>query len=171
MLRPTFPNVRLNIASDGFVPKPANDYARFILNLIRQWDLESTVTFLGVQNGKGLVDELRQAHCFVSPSFIENSSNALQEAMLVGIPCVTSSAGGASTIVDSERTGLTFPAGDAALLAHQMRRIFEDDDLAIRLGCNGEQAGRARNNPDKIVAEVLAAYKEAVTLKASVNVQ
>jgi glycosyltransferase involved in cell wall biosynthesis len=159
-LRDVFPDIRLNVASSGFVPRPQDDYARFVLRLIREHSLEQAVTFLGHLDANEQVRQLQMANCYVMPSFIENGSNALQEAMLVGVPAVATFTGGILTTIDSERTGLNFPTGDPALLAWQISRIFRDDSLASRLGLNARCTAMERHDPARVEAELINAYKE-----------
>jgi glycosyltransferase involved in cell wall biosynthesis len=159
-LRDVFPDIRLNVASAGFVPRPQGDYARFVLRMIRERSLEKAVTFLGHLDANEQVNQLQLANCYVMPSFIENSCNALQEAMLVGTPCVATNAGGTPSIIEPERSGLTFPAGDTALLAWQIGRIFRDDSLASQLGKNARSTAMERHDPARVEAELINAYKE-----------
>jgi glycosyltransferase involved in cell wall biosynthesis len=165
-LRDAFPEIKLNIASSGFVPRPEDDYARFVLRLVRERNLEQAVTFLGVLDANELVRQLQLANCYVTPSFIENSSNALQEATLVGVPIVATYSGGIPTIIDSERTGLTFPTGDPAMLAWQISRIFRDDNLASRLGSNARNTAMERHDPLRVEEQLLSAYRELAGMAA-----
>ncbi len=167
-LRDVFPDIRLNVASSGFVPRPQDDYARFVLRLVRERNLEQAVTFLGVLDANELVRQLQLANCYVTPSFVENSNNALQEAMLVGVPVVATFSGGNPTIIDSERTGLTFPTGDPALLAWQISRIFRDDSLASRLGPNARSTAMERHDPLRVEEQLLSAYRELAGMGARV---
>ncbi|HWE85521.1 MAG TPA: glycosyltransferase [Terracidiphilus sp.] len=159
-LRSVFPGIKLSVASAGFVPHAEDDYARFVLRLVRKRNLEQVITFLGVLDANELVKQLQRGNCYVTPSFIENSSNALQEAMLVGVPIVATYSGGIPTIIDSERTGLTFPTGDPALLAWQISRIFRDDNLASRLGSNARCTAMERHDPLRVEEQLLSAYRE-----------
>ncbi len=158
ILRRTYPDIELKIASNGFVPRPGNAYARYILRRINSLDLDRSVSFLGWLNAYEQVTQLQQAHCFVTPSFIENSCNALQEAMLVGCPCVAASSGGLLTMIEHEKTGLAFPAGDVALLAHSIHRVFTDKSLATRLGTEARLTARKRADPQTVKAQLLSAY-------------
>jgi glycosyltransferase involved in cell wall biosynthesis len=163
-LRNTFPDIRLNVVSTGFLPRPENDYARFVLRLIRERSLERTITFLGHLDARELVNQLQTANCYVTPSFMENGCNALQEAMLVGVPAVATFTGGITTTIDPERTGLMFPVGDPALLAWQIARVFQDDGLASRLGANARSTALQRHDPSIVEAQLLTAYEELRTM-------
>jgi len=162
-LRSTYPNIAVTVASSGFETPPSNGYVRFIHNMIHREELQAAVTFLGWTDEEGLTKQLQRAHCYVMPSFVENSSNALQEAMLVGVPVVATACGGTPTIVDVGRTGLTFPPGDAAVLALRLHRMFQDDDLAVRLGAQARIIARERQDPERVEAQLMSAYREAMT--------
>ena len=130
------------------VPAPAEDF------------FASLVVEPSLHHAAEQVNQLQLANCYVMPSFIENGCNALQEAMLVGVPAVATFTGGIPTTIDSERTGLTFPTGDSALLAWQISRIFQDGSLASRLGENARSTALERHDPARVEAELLNAYQE-----------
>lgn len=162
-LRCTYPDIAVAVASNGFGTKSSNGYVTFIHDMLRSKKLHTAVTFLGWKDAAGLIKQIKQAHCYVTPSFIENSCNALQEAMLVGAPVVASASGGIPTTVEAGRTGLTFPPGDAAVLALQLHRIFQDDDLTVRLAAEARTVAQTRHDPERIEKQLMAAYSEAMT--------
>lgn len=159
-LRQVYLDVQLHIAGSGFVPQPKGAYARFMKRQINAWKLEGTVRFLGHLDAGGIAEQLRQANCYVTPSFIENGCNALQEAMLVGTPCVATLSGGMLTSIDPGRTGLAFPAGDTALLAWQIAKIFNDNDLSSHLGAQARLVARERHDPARVEEQLMSAYME-----------
>jgi glycosyltransferase involved in cell wall biosynthesis len=161
-LHKLYPGIRLHIASGGFVPQPENAYARFILRMVNRLGLQDAVSFLGWIDPREQVEQLQQAHCFVTPSFIENSCNALQEAMLIGTPSIATSSGGLLTMIEAERSGLSFPSGDVAMLAHGMHRLFCDDALASSLGAEARVVARSRNDPERVERQLIEAYEEAI---------
>ncbi|MGD0548884.1 MAG: glycosyltransferase [Terracidiphilus sp.] len=163
-LRQIYQDIELNVASNGFVPHFQSDYARFVKRQIEKWKLAGVVTFLGYLDANGLIEQLKQANCYVTPSFIENGCNALQEAMLVGTPCVATLSGGLLTTIDPGTTGMAFPVGDAALLAWQIAKIFDNDSLASQLGRQARVVARERHNPARVEEQLLNAYNELATL-------
>jgi len=156
ILRRDIPEVRLRIG--GNIPN--GGYGRFLHRKVRTFDIEDAVEFLGWLPAEKISRELAQAHIFVIPSFIENSPNSLAEAQLVGTPVIASSAGGIPSMVIDNETGLLFPPGDAAVLAMQIRRMFEDDDLAIQCSEQARQVAFARHDHEKVIASVMRMYGE-----------
>ena len=64
-----------------------------------------------------MLDYLLKSNVFVQTSSIENSTNSLGEAMLIGMPCVASNVGGTSDMLKDKNEGYLYPFGDYNLLA------------------------------------------------------
>lgn len=77
---------------------------------------------------------LQAADLFVLPSLFEGSSNALLEAMSVGLPVIATAIGGTTEVVEHGKTGLLTPPGDAVELASAVRYLVEDAECRDRLG-------------------------------------
>lgn len=108
-------------------------YNKFVEGLIRKNGLEGNVEFTGVLDEGSMAEALTTKHVFVLPSSIENSSNSLGEAMLIGVPVVTSYCGGVPDLAKDGSESLHFRSNDHKMLAFQIGRIFENDDLSISL--------------------------------------
>lgn len=98
-----------------------------------------------------MAKELQSAHVCVLPSLIENSPNSLAESMLVGTPAISSFVGGTPSMVRDEESLLFFPAGDEAVLAEQIRRIFLDDALACKLSEESKRVAIIRHSVSRVV--------------------
>lgn len=153
LLRREFPGVRLAIA--GTV-STATGYGRFVRT--RMGTLGDGVDILGWIPAERLAAELAASHVFVVASHVENESNALCEAMRVGTPAVASFAGGMPTMMQHEHSGLFFPRGDAALLAHRIRAIFRDDALANALSTHARTDATTRHDPRTVANRVMEVY-------------
>jgi len=125
-------------------------------------DLGETVKSRGEMNADEIGDELCNAHVFISASYIDNSPNSLGEAQIVGMPVIASYTGGVPSMVKDGETGLLFPTGDVPLLVSKIKSIFENDELANKLGENAMQTAKKRHDPDRIVSDLLTAYEEII---------
>ena len=114
---------------------------------------------LGKLGAKEIVRELLNANVFVFPSAIENSPNAVEEAMLLGIPIIATYAGGLSTIIDNNETGILVNEGDPYVLAGAIIEIIENYNEAIARGKNARKVALNRHNPQKVVNGLLDIYK------------
>ena len=116
-----------------------------------------------------MVRELVRARAYVLPSFIENSPNSLAEAMLVGTPSVAAFVGGVPSLAAEGNETLFFPAGDAVLLAERLRRLLEDDSLALTLSENARRQAHARHDPERIVRQVVSIYHSVLGESRAAN--
>jgi glycosyltransferase involved in cell wall biosynthesis len=157
-VRREFPDAKLRLAGRIGTTR---GYERFLRRRIIDSGLESAIEFLGYLDASAMSRELARTHVFAISSYLENSPNSLCEAMQVGLPCVASYAGGIPSLIEDGRTGLLFPPGDAPLLAESILRIFRDDDLARRLGRAARIEASERHAPDRVLSELLDAYRSA----------
>ena len=170
LLRKDFPEISVRTPLAWFYPwvsglkrlwknQRSTGYARYLTELICREGLEEHVVSLPSLDADEMVGELLRSHVFALPSLMENSPNSLAESMMVGTPSVASFVGGVPSMAKDGESILFFPAGDEAVLAEQIRRIFLDDDLAYRLSARGRDVARARHSKHKIVNDMLAIYQ------------
>ncbi|MDX6766400.1 MAG: glycosyltransferase family 4 protein [Candidatus Methylacidiphilales bacterium] len=94
---------------------------------IREWDLTSCVRLLG---HRADVPELMKAMsvCVLPSLKNEATSQVLPQAMLVGTPVVSSSAGGLTEVVEDGVRGRVVEPGDPEALAAAIRAVFRDQE-------------------------------------------
>lgn len=160
VLRREFPDANLRLG--GYIGN-RRGYDRFLRRSIQHAGLDSAVEILGYLKADALVKELERAHVFALASYIENSSNSLCEAMLAGLPCVASYAGGIPTLLAHGGAGVLFPPGEATLLADAIARIFRNDELAENLGHTAALEASRRHSPQTIISDLLSVYEEVIS--------
>jgi glycosyltransferase involved in cell wall biosynthesis len=94
--------------------------------------VEKQVRFHGEQSE--VVPYLQAADCFVLPSRVEGMSNALLEAMAVGLPVVATRIEGNERLLEDAVTGRLVPPDDEGTLARALLDILQDVDGAQSLG-------------------------------------
>ena len=95
--------------------------------------LESRVRFVGNQHD--VRPWLHGMDVFALPSYAnEGVPQALLQAMLCGLPCVTTDVGSIGEIAQNGTTALVVPAQDASQLAAALARLLGDAALRQRLG-------------------------------------
>jgi glycosyltransferase involved in cell wall biosynthesis len=110
----------------------------------------------------------RGARALVVPNlWFETFAIVAAEAMAHGVPVIASRIGALQDTVREGVTGLHFAPGDAADLARQMRRLWDDPALCRRLGVAGHADVRARFNEDAHFDRLIAAYEAALRAPAS----
>ena len=134
-------------------------YANYILKIIKKLNLEKQVIFLGLLNENQMIDRLLKSNVFVLPSVIENSSNSLCEAMLLGMPCVASNTGGTMDILENKKEGFLYPYTEPAMCAEYILKFLNSDSLSMEIGANARNTALVRHNPEKNVMNILDIYK------------
>ena len=123
-LRERIPGLRVDIVGDG-------DLREGLEAQSRELGLEETVRFLGQRND--VHARMRGFDCYVLSSVVEGMPNALLEAMALGRPVVTTSAGGSAEVVVDGESGMVVPPKDADALADAIERVLREELLAERL--------------------------------------
>ena len=172
ILRREFPNILVRVplaqfnASKkyrGFLDSiKKRDYTKYLDVLIDKLGIAENVVPLGCLSGSEMAEEMKQAHVFALSSFVENSPNTMAEALTVGVPSVVSLSGGIPSLINEGENVLGYPPGDEAVLAEQIRRIFLDDSLAIRLSKVGRETALYRHSAGPILKRMFEIYKVIV---------
>ena len=111
-------------------------------------DLEKLASELGIADRTelpGVSDhiekELAGAGIFVLSSDYEGMPNALIEAMVAGLPAVSTDCpcGGPAELIEDGKNGLLVPVGDAAAMSEAIGRLADDPELAGRLAANARR--------------------------------
>lgn len=96
----------------------------------------------------------------VHPAMAEGLGVALLQAAAASVPVVGFAAGGVCQAVESGRTGLLVPPGDAEALARAMIRVLTEPGLARSLGEAGRERVGAGFAPAKMAERHLGLYRE-----------
>lgn len=70
--------------------------------------------------------EYLKASVFVCASSIENSSNSISEAQILGVPCVASYVGGTPSLIPNNMCGEMYRYDDDKMLAFLILKAFEE---------------------------------------------
>jgi glycosyltransferase involved in cell wall biosynthesis len=125
-------------------------------NLAVELRVPDRVKFLGIRTD--IPELMRGADAFALTSLSEAASLTLLEAMASGLPAIVTNVGGTPEIVRHEREGLLFARGDASGCADAIRRLFNDPDLAARLGAAGRERAVERYQLNRTVDEYFKLY-------------
>jgi len=159
LLTGEFPDLSIRIPDSRRIQTArTTGYSRYLQSMIRDLHLGDHMEWLDPLDDRGVADLLSDSHLFVNPSFMENSSNSLAEAMIVGVPAIASYAGGNPSMLRDRETGLLFPAGDHALLAEDIRLLFTQEGYADRLAANARVEALARHDCAGVGAALVGIY-------------
>jgi len=123
------------------------------------------LVLMGNLNEKELVAALLHANIYVMPSHIENSPNSLSEAMMLGMPCISTFVGGVGTLISDKVDGILIQSGDPWCMAGAILELINNQDYAIELGRNARQTAVKRHDKGKIIYGLIDIYKDILTNK------
>lgn len=151
-VRETHPEARLLLAGDG--PRLAE-----LTALTKQLAQEDAVRFLGfVQD----VDTVYAAlDAFVFPSEFEALGTALQTALALEIPCVSTVCGGLGEVVEANRTALVAEPNGPAFAA-AMLQFIEHPELRERLRKAARADIQLRLSAERMVENTIKVYEDVL---------
>lgn len=120
--------------------------------------LPESISFLGRQNEKQVVTEIQKAHLYIMPSHIENSPNNLCEAQIIGIPIVSTYAGGVGSLIQDKEDGTLIQNGDPYALAGAIIDTKENYNNAVKMAKNAKVKALTRHNSNNIAADLVETY-------------
>lgn len=137
-------------------------YVKYLRNRIKKSNLESHLFFLGPLSSEEMKREYLSANVFVSCSSIENSSNSIGEAQLLGTPCISSYVGGMSDMISHGETGFLYRFEDINTLAFYICKFFSGNVDLTQLSKNEIIVASARHNPDINSIRLINIYKDII---------
>jgi glycosyltransferase involved in cell wall biosynthesis len=130
IVRNAFPGARLSIAGAG-PERPSLE------RLAADLGLGDATCFTGALDRDAIAALFRSADLMINASRVDNTPNAILEALATGVPVVTTNVGGIPFLVEHEKTALLVCAGDPRAMAAAAVRCLSDRTLARQLVVNG----------------------------------
>jgi len=171
LIKREYPNTKVFVAGNNIINYNSNNfkdkikltgYGKYLKKLIKQYNLQDSIFFTGLLNEEQLLNQLLNSHVFVQTSSIENSSNSLGEAMLIGMPCVASYVGGTPDMIKDKEEGLLYPFTSPEMLAKYIIDIFNDENHAIKLGKNARKHALETHSVINNVNQMIKIYKDVL---------
>lgn len=134
----------------------------YLKHQIKKYKLWNYITFLGVQNEQQVVQNLKNAHVFLSASLIENSPNSVGEALVVGTPVVSSDVGGVKDFIKHGENGYIYPVDEPYMIPYYIGKIFDDTKLAERFSTAGRKIGREKYSGEENGEIIISTYKKMI---------
>lgn len=135
-------------------------YGRYIQQLISDLKINDNIHYVGMLSQEEMISRYLQSNVFVSPSAIENSPNSVCEAMLLGMPVISSTVGGVNDLINHKKEGYLYQYDAPYLLANYICRIFNDERLAIEMGCAARERALSTHNPERNFNDLMEVYND-----------
>lgn len=157
-----YPDAHVYVAGVDFLNTEKKDsYALYIKEIIDKYCLNDTITFLGSLDERQMVEQYINANVFVLASTVENSPNSLNEAMMIGVPCVASYVGGIGSRMRMGEDGFLYPHDEPDLLAYYICKMFEnEDELCNRFSGNSSRRMAKLIDPKENAEKNIRIYKK-----------
>ena len=147
------PDLYLLIVGEGPMREPIEER-------IAALDISSRVTLAGQRSNPE--HWLQAMDVFCLPSYAnEGVPQAILQAMLCGLPIVTTPVGAILEAVSDGDTALVVPPKDAAALAVAIARLIDDDILAARLGAAARRVASADFSREAMLDRMETVFKKA----------
>lgn len=158
----SFPNTKLTIVGEGELRKP-------IVQLIQQLGLKNQVKMLGNLSHPEVIKEMDKAHLFCLPSVTgkkgdqEGIPNVLKEAMVCGIPVISTIHAGIPELISSGINGYLVPEKDSDALAKQIMFLIKNHQQWPDIGQSAREKILKDFNSAKQVQVLEKLYRQTIT--------
>jgi glycosyltransferase involved in cell wall biosynthesis len=164
-----YPNAHLYVAGNNitdtsslFAKAKISAYGNYLKSLIQKYNLENNVTFTGGLNESQMCERYLRSHVFVSASTIENSPNSIGEAMILGVPVISSDVGGVKNLMIHEIDGFIYQHDAPYMLTHYISELFGNDALALRFSENARDHAMRTHNRDVNTQTLISIYNDII---------
>lgn len=93
-------------------------------------------------------DKISDAEIFVLSSNYEGLSNALLEAMMMGIPCISTSCAGSTEAIVNGENGILIPIGSKTHLVEALEKLISNPDCLKQLGIKSKETSQRYKNSE-----------------------
>lgn len=122
------------------------------------------LNLLGSISADELMQTMLKSNIYVTASHIENSPNNLAEALIMGMPCIATHAGGTSSYLKDGENGILIQDGDPWALAGSILELSKSREQALLFSRNARAEAMKRHNRDSIVRDIVGTYEHILSV-------
>ncbi len=138
-------------------------YHLYLRRLVKRLGLAGHVRFLGALSEPEMKQAFLSAHVYVLPSAIENSSNSLCEAQILGVPAVASYCGGTPSLVKEGETGYLYRYEEHEMLAARVVELFRAEKEQLEaLSCRERDVALRRHERAENARQLVHIYRRVL---------
>lgn len=135
---------------------------KIIEKALKRTSSQFNIQLLGKKQADEMMSYLLDSDVYCQVSHIENSPNSLCEAMLLGMPCIASNAGGTSSLLKDGDTGILIQDGDPFNLAGAILTSSTHLEELISYGKKAREVALLRHNREKARLQYYNIYKTII---------
>jgi glycosyltransferase involved in cell wall biosynthesis len=151
-----FPEIKVNIIGNG----PLLDHVQ---KLIKQENLQSNIKI--TTPVEFVFDYLSEGKIFLLTSKFEGTSNAILEAMLVGLPIVCSDAGDNNIIIENWKNGFVLAQNTLPSYVERIHQLLLDDTLRLSIGLENINKISTEYNMNLFINSTKSIYRQILSAK------
>ena len=135
-----------------------DEIVKILKKKYRRYANRAKIRFLGKLSSEEIIYELTNSNFYVHPSYMENSSNSICEAMALGLPVIATNVGGTCSLINNGVDGLLIQEGEPYSLVACILELIRDYHFAKMLGNNARIRSLSRHNPDVLAETIITIY-------------
>ncbi|MEK6280876.1 MAG: glycosyltransferase family 4 protein [Acidobacteriota bacterium] len=121
--------------------------------------IRDRVHCVNTANEEGTAQAFADADLFVLPSLFEGTPLTLIEAMMSGLPIITTATCGMRDAIDSERNGLLVPIRSPERIIEACERLIENSELRARVGKAAQAEAMNKYTWERVAAPIQDVYE------------
>ncbi|MCC7202158.1 MAG: glycosyltransferase [Nitrospirae bacterium] len=147
----------VNIIGDG----PEKDY---LYRMVKEYNLSDNIFLRGALLFEDIRRFYTEADFFVLPCIIAKDGdrdgipNVILEAMSAGLPVISTKVSGIPEVITDGVDGILVSPQDSSALADSIKRLSQDQELRLTMGCNARKKMTDRFNKEKHIDELMAYF-------------
>ena len=159
-----YPDVTLRIAGICIKDRKYRNsaYVNYLLYLIKLYNLEQNIVFLGNLDEYELKAEMYGADVFICSSYSESYCLALAEALSIGVPSIAPYTSALPELISEGNDGYFYPINDEYVCADRILKLLTDKDLRLQFSMQSSIKMRQKIVPAKIAEDQAKTYKTIV---------
>ena len=161
MIKNSFQNLKVYIPgnykldSNGeLLPSVGDAFQNTLYKMINELGLKENIVFTGKLSAEQMASTMARCNVFVNTSCMEVHALSLREAMVVGLPCVTSLCGSVSEYVKDGENGLIYRYEEYEVLASHIKKLLMDVEYSKHLSNNAKETFRHQDSQDIPLNEI-----------------
>jgi glycosyltransferase involved in cell wall biosynthesis len=122
--------------------------------------VESNISWLGVKSAAEIAALHSMSTVLVHPTYLDNSPNAVAEAMASGLPVIASRVGGIPSMIENGATGLLIEPRNHYQLAEAVLRLLQNEAERKRLASRAREVAIERHFPSGVAEKTMNVYND-----------
>lgn len=165
VLQKTFGNLKLRIVGADSQDTP------IVKRYLENNDPNRLIDYIGPVSDEQKHQEYLAADIFAFPTYVEDQSYAVMEAMSYGLPVVASNVGGVPSLIEDGKNGLLILPRDVDSLRTSMDVLIRDPEMRSNLGKNARKTIERGFTWNVRSQEIVALYKNLLVAEKTTKIK